>query len=39
MRGSYRMLIENSGRDRPLGIFRCRRDDNIKINLQEFTSM
>jgi hypothetical protein len=34
-RGVYRVLVGKPEGKRPLGTFRCRRADNIKMDLQE----
>jgi hypothetical protein len=34
-RGVHRALVEKPGGKRPLGKPRCRREDNIKMDLQE----
>jgi len=35
-RGVYRILVEKSEGRRPLGRPRCRWEDNIKMDLQEY---
>jgi len=34
-RGANKVLVRKSEGNRPLGRFRCRREDNIKMDLQE----
>jgi len=36
-RGAYRVLVGKLEKKRPLGSRGCRREDNIKIDLQEIT--
>ena len=37
-RGAYRVLVEKTERERPLGLPRCRCKNDIKVKLQEVES-